>query len=95
MRLPLEIIDLIPPCVIFVLHSISLMDAHAFLCQICCPDIVDGNMIFCIPGLTFLGENCMNRIFVLVQNIYLMICLLILIVCIVDLYIYAILVRHL
>ena len=34
------------------------MDAHVFfLYQICCPEIVDGNMIFCIPGLTFLGDN--------------------------------------
>ena len=87
MRLPLEIIDLIPPCVFLVLHSISLMDAHVFLYQICCPEIVDGNMIFCIHGLTFLGENCINRIFVLVQNTNLMICQLILIICIVDLYI--------
>ena len=31
MRLPLEIIDLIPPCIFLALHSISLMDAHVSL----------------------------------------------------------------
>ena len=64
------------------------MDAHvSFLYQICCRETADGDMIFCIPGLAFLGENYITRIFVLNKDTNVMICRYISVVYIVDPYI--------
>ena len=50
------------------------MDAHVFLYHICCRETTDGNMIFCIPRLAFLGENYITQFLVLNKDTNLMIC---------------------